>query len=114
MSNVIQIKHGSKAPGKGVLAPYELGYAIDEGVLYIGNNVSNTIPLNYLPLSGGTISGPMTFEQGVIFNQGISVSQASDFNGQTKFNNILIVDSNSFGPTLPSSGVIGQLFFKTT
>lgn len=114
MSNVIQIKHGANKPKDGILAPYELGYAINEGALYIGDNVSNTISLNYLPLSGGTISGAVTFQQGATFNQGISVSQASDFNGQTKFNNILIVDSNSFGPTLPSSGVIGQLFFKTT
>lgn len=35
MSNVIQIKHGASAPGDGVLAPYELGYA-DDGGLYIG------------------------------------------------------------------------------
>lgn len=36
MSNIIQIKHGAAAPGKGILQPYELGYATNEGILYIG------------------------------------------------------------------------------
>ena len=36
MSNIIQIKHGAAAPGKGILQPYELGYATNDGILYIG------------------------------------------------------------------------------
>ena len=35
MSNIIQIKHGTTAPGNNVLSPYELGYS-DDGSLYIG------------------------------------------------------------------------------
>ena len=42
MSNIITIKHGSSAPGKDVLQPYELGYA-DNGGLFIGGSDGNAI-----------------------------------------------------------------------
>jgi hypothetical protein len=34
--NTIQIKHGSSAPGIGILKPFELGYNSSNRVLYIG------------------------------------------------------------------------------
>ena len=44
MSNIITIKHGSGAPGKDVLQPYELGYA-DNGGLFIGGSDGNAISI---------------------------------------------------------------------
>ena len=41
MSNVIQIKHGTNKPADGILQPYELGYADNDG-LFIGNKNGNT------------------------------------------------------------------------
>lgn len=79
MSNTILIKHGNGVPNEK-LHPYELGYCDDNGLLYIGgdyqrdeegnietddkNNpklgeAKSIIPTNFLPITGGTISGPI-------------------------------------------------------
>ena len=42
MSNVIQIKHGAEIPPDGILQPYELGYALNGGLL-IGNENGKAI-----------------------------------------------------------------------
>ena len=57
MSNTIQIKHGTNIPGHNVLAPYELGYVESTGNLVIGGTNGAAKDLNYLPLTGGTVSG---------------------------------------------------------
>lgn len=46
-----------------------------------------------------TIAGAKTFNNNV------------NLEGQTSFKNIMILDSHSYGPELPSSGVEGQVFF---
>lgn len=117
MSNVIQIKHGTGKPSNDILQPYELGYSTSEGVLYIGDANKNTQPLKYLPLSGGTITG------GTSFNSTISVAGQATFNGITananavfnksvSINEEIIVGAINYGTSLPSSGTVGQLFFK--
>lgn len=66
MSNTITIKHGAEVPGSNVLAPYELGYVSNEGILVLGQkqiqeNQEQVIPikLNYLQLNtDGTITIP--------------------------------------------------------
>lgn len=66
MSNTITIKHGAEVPGNNVLAPYELGYVSNEGILVLGQkqtqeNQEQVVPikLNYLQLNtDGTITIP--------------------------------------------------------
>lgn len=61
MSNVIKIKHGTTIPKESQLQQYELGYCTENGLLYIGgsstSSSTNAQCINYLPLSGGEVSG---------------------------------------------------------
>ena len=57
MSNTIQIKHGTNTPDNGVLQPYELGYVTSAGMLVIGQADGSVKKFDYLPITGGTLTG---------------------------------------------------------
>lgn len=57
MSNTICIKHGTNVPSNGVLQPYELGYVTSTGMLVIGREDGSIKKFDYLPITGGTVSG---------------------------------------------------------
>lgn len=69
--------------------PNALTFTGAASVSYDGSSAKTVnIPTDYLSTSGGTMSGDLTL------------------------NNKLILDSTSYGTSLPSSGVVGQVFFK--
>ena len=57
MSNTICIKHGANIPSNGALQPYELGYVTSTGMLVIGQEGGSIKKFDYLPITGGTVSG---------------------------------------------------------
>lgn len=58
MANRIKIRRGSGNPGNNLL-PYELGWDTTNKALYINDN--GTSKITALPLTGGTMSGNLTF-----------------------------------------------------
>lgn len=63
MGNTIQIKTGSGAP-KGILVKGELGFDTTNKKLYIGLGETNPfmVTADYLPLNGGKMIGPISFQ----------------------------------------------------
>lgn len=60
-----QIRHGNGNPPAGNLKQYELGYDYTNKKFYIGTGTSTTSPseeINYLHLTGGTLSGKLRIE----------------------------------------------------
>lgn len=68
MANRIKIRHGSGTPDKdGQLLPYELGW--NGTSLYINNNGTvEKVGKEYLPLTGGTVTGDITIQGGTSTN----------------------------------------------
>lgn len=57
MSNIIQIKRGHGVPPDGTLAPYELGYDVDNQMLYIGSiNNDSTLKVDELKVSFSSLA----------------------------------------------------------
>lgn len=57
MSNIIQVKRGHGVPPNGTLAPYELGYDVDNQMLYIGSiNNDNTLKVDELKVSFSSLA----------------------------------------------------------
>lgn len=57
MSNIIQVRHGTSVPGDNDLKDYELGYCINNGMLYIGKKDALTGIVKAVPVGGGASGG---------------------------------------------------------
>lgn len=67
MANRIKIRHGSGTPNKDQLLPYELGW--NGTSLYINNGGTvEKVGKEYLPLTGGTVTGDITMQGGTSTN----------------------------------------------
>lgn len=65
MSNTIRIKRGENVPNNGVLQPYELGYVTSTGMLVIGQEDGSIKKFDYLPITGGTVSGSINASESI-------------------------------------------------
>lgn len=67
MANRIKIRHGSGTPSTSQLLPYELGW--NGTSLYINNGGTvEKVGKEYLPLTGGTVTGDITMQGGTSTN----------------------------------------------
>lgn len=107
MANIFTIKHGTGNPS-GKLQPYELGYSTDEEKLYIGGeadvengNLGNAIP----------VSGNIEITENSDGGQFVYYRLGTDGKVQLSANEKLIVPSSNYGPSLPTTGQNGQVYF---
>lgn len=106
-NNRIALRHGKRMPGPGDLEEFELGARYDEETdsiqLYIGTAGGDITQLltassqgsgQFLPISGGTLSGNLTV------------------NGVLDLNNRIVLDADSYGTRLPTTNLVqGRIFF---
>lgn len=122
MANIFTIKHG-QGEADGKLNPYELGYRDNEGKLYIGGPLKDKIDENGniekdengnpIKVLGDAIpvSGNIEIIENSAGGQFVYYRLGTDGKVQLSANEKLIVPSNSYGSSLPTTGQNGQVYF---